>query len=87
MQKQSLEIELNEASNALKELEKSPDEVYKVIGNIMLRTNKSDLKKELEEKKRIIGLHVSATEKQEALIEMKVSELRKKPSSSHNEIK
>ena len=49
--KQSIQIELNELSSALGEMKKSPKEVYKILGNIMIKTTPEKLSKELEEKK------------------------------------
>ena len=41
MQKQSVQIELNESLNALEELKISDDEVYKVLGGIMIKADKN----------------------------------------------
>ena len=46
MQKQMFEVELNEVGNALSEVARSKDEVYKVISGIMLRADKETLIKE-----------------------------------------
>ena len=40
MQKQAFQVELNEANNALGEVDKTEDEVYKVLGNVMIKTDK-----------------------------------------------
>ena len=87
MQKQTLDLERSEILNALRELEKSSEEVYRVIGQVMLRSDKLTLKKELEEKKKIVELRISAVDKQETLIEMKASELQKNLSSISSEKK
>ena len=83
MQKQQIQIELNETLNALEELKKTNDEVYKMISGIMLKSSKEDLIKELNEKKKIIELRISSLTKQEDLIEAKSSELRKELSFSN----
>jgi len=88
MQKQTIQLELNETINALNEIEKTNDEVYRVLGNIMLRADKSLLRKELEEKKRVLALRLEACEKQEALLEKKAQDLSRKStqiSQSKNE--
>ena len=36
-QRQSIEMELNESNNALEEVKHTEDEVYRVIGNIMIK--------------------------------------------------
>lgn len=76
MQKQSIQIESNEIHNALSELEKSDEEVYKVIGNIMMKSKKNALSKELKEKQKHIELRINSIEKQEKLIQDKAMNLR-----------
>lgn len=76
MQKQSLQIESNETTNALFELSKSGDEVYKIVGGIMVKSDKKTLAKELEEKKKFSEIHLNSIEKQEKSIEGKASALR-----------
>ena len=77
MQKQAFQIELNETLNAIKEVEKSSDEIYKIVGGVMLKSEKSKISNELDEKKKIIELRISSIEKQEALIEKRSDELKK----------
>lgn len=52
MQKQSIQIEFNETVNALEELQKSKGDVYRMLGNIMIKSEKQSLIKELEERKK-----------------------------------
>jgi len=73
MQKQSLHLEQNELSNALSELNKASDPVFRVIGSVMIKADKNDLKKELDEKKRVIDLKIGAMEKQESLIDLNLN--------------
>ncbi len=80
-QKQASQVELNETANALQEIKKS-NEAYKIIGNIMIKASPNDLKKDLEEKKKIIDLRISSMEKQEKIMEEKSSELRKEINDS-----
>lgn len=76
MQKQQLQGQAVELESALKELEQSP-EAYKIIGNIMVKTSKEDLKKNLEEKKELVDLRLATIEKQENKIKSEAEELRK----------
>ena len=46
-QKQAFEMELDETLSAIREVEKTGEEVYKVIGQIMIKTEKSRIKNEL----------------------------------------
>ena len=77
MQKQAVESELGEILNAKKEVESSEGEIYSVAGSIMIRSAKEKVLKELEEKKKLAEMHLSAMEKQEKLIQLKSEELRK----------
>ncbi len=78
LQKQVLQAEMNEISNALKEIEKSKEaSVYKIIGGIMIKENREDIAKELKEKKEILELRIKNFEKQEEILKKKFEELRK----------
>ena len=76
MQKQRFQTELLETENALKELTKAK-EAYKIVGNIMVSSTKEDLKKELEEKKKITDLRIKNLEKEESKLKEKTSTLQK----------
>ncbi|MBX4196850.1 prefoldin subunit beta [Candidatus Pacearchaeota archaeon] len=82
MQKQSHQMELNEILNALEELKHADDEVYRVLGGIMLRSDKKKLTSELEEKKKVLDLRVTSIEKQENLVNTQALTLRKEINSS-----
>lgn len=75
MQKQQFQTQLIEIESALKELGSSK-ESYKIIGNIMVKSEPEDLKKELEEKKRTIDLRIRSFEKQEADIKERSKKLQ-----------
>lgn len=77
MQKQNSQIELNEVNNALKEVKSSSGDIYKVSANIMLKANKDQVLKDLEEQKKILELKISSVEKQESIIDKKSEELKK----------
>ena len=76
MQKQAFQMELNETENASSELDKAKDEVYKIAGQIMIRSSKEALVKELDEKKHLLSLRLNAIEKQEAPLTEKATKLR-----------
>jgi len=82
MEKQTLQIELNESLNAIEELKKAQGEVYKILGGVMLKSDKETLIKELEEKKKIIELRINSLDKQEKNFEEKMSKLRKEAQNS-----
>lgn len=81
-QKQSSQVELNEVENAFNEIKNSPNELYKIVGNIMVKADSGELKKELDEKKKILSIRISSIERQEKIIEKKSSELRRELTSS-----
>lgn len=64
LQKQSLHAQLLEVDSALLELDKT-DTAYKIVGNIMVKTKKDILQKDLNEKKEIITLKMKSIERQE----------------------
>ncbi len=77
MQKQAISMELNEVANALSEVESSQDEIYKITGQIMLKSDKESVLKELKEKKHILELRNQSVEKQEAIFKAKADEIKK----------
>jgi prefoldin beta subunit len=74
-QKQQYQVQLLELENAIKELETSPN-AYKIIGNIMVASDKETLKKDLEEKRELAELRVKTFEKQEQQLKEKSEALR-----------
>ena len=76
MQKQSMQVEMNESLNALEELKKSSDEVYRILSGIMIKSDKKSIISDLEEKKKVLEIRISTIEKQERIIEDKISKLR-----------
>lgn len=87
MQKQNLQIELNESLNALSEVEKTNDEVYKILNGIMLKADKSKVLAELKEKKKLFELRIGSIEKQEKIFEEKAEKIRKQLNEEMNKKK
>lgn len=81
-QKQAFQLELNETVNALEEVKKTEDDIYKVLGGIMIKSDKESILKELDEKKNMLDLRVKAIEKQEKLIERRAKELQEEVQKS-----
>lgn len=77
LQKQAFQMELRETQAALKELEKSGEEVFKIIGQLMIKTDKKEMKEELFNKEKIIGLRIKSFEKQEYTLSEKLDQLQK----------
>jgi len=76
LQKQRFQSDLFEIENALKEIDNA-EEVYKIVGNIMLSKKKEDLKKELISKKGIIDIRIKSLEKEESKTREKANILQK----------
>lgn len=68
LQKNAFTLEKNESENALEEMKKTDEDVYKIIGQVMIKSKKSAVEKELQHKKDIIELRIKSIEKQEDLI-------------------
>ena len=81
-QKQAFQMELAETDSAITELEKSGEEVFKIIGQLMIKSDKSKIREELNDKKKILDLRVKALEKQESSLTEEVEKIREKFSNS-----
>ena len=76
MQRQAFLLELNETNLALEELKTSGNEVYKIVGQLMLKTSKEESEKDLKSKKEILELKSKNLERQESGFKDKISKLR-----------
>jgi prefoldin beta subunit len=76
MQRQQFQLQLTEIESALSEID-STGTTYKIIGNIMVLTDKENLKKDLLEKKEMLGIRISTIEKQEDKIRAKAEEIQR----------
>jgi prefoldin beta subunit len=76
-QKQAFSFEVNETDFALKELEKAKGDVFKLIGNqVIIKTEKEDLTKELQHKKELIDTRLKNIDEQEKEFSDKLNSLR-----------
>ena len=80
MQKQQIEIELVEIDKALEELKKinAADAVYKTAGPVLIKANRDDVVKELEEKKELSNTRVMVLSKQETRVKENLKEIQTK---------
>jgi len=85
LQKQAFQMELSETQAALRELEKSGDEVFKIVGQLMIKAKKSEIKEELLSKEKILKLRTENLDKQEDSLTKKMEEIRDKVLDSDNE--
>ena len=75
LQKQQFQAQLLEVESAEKEL-KISKEAFKIIGSIMVSSDKAELQKELAEKKEVLKLRIDSFEKQEAKLKEKAEALQ-----------
>ena len=76
LQKQSFQLEFSETQSALKEIENSGDEIFKIVGQLMIKSEKSKVKEELSNKEKILDLRIKSLEKQEGFLMEELGELR-----------
>ena len=74
-QKQQFQVQLVEIDSALNEIDNT-NKSYKIIGNIMVDTDKAELKADLQSKKEILELRIKTMEKQETQVREKASKLQ-----------
>ncbi|HLD37955.1 MAG TPA: prefoldin subunit [Candidatus Nanoarchaeia archaeon] len=77
-QKQAFQMELTETQSALREIENSKEDAYKLIGQLMIRVPKSKILEELSEKEKFLNLKISNLEKQEKSFSENLEQLRGK---------
>jgi len=80
LQKQQLEMEQVEANKALEELKKASDDntVYKHAGSILIKSNKTDLIADLEERKELAKTRSIVLSKQEERVKESIKEQESK---------
>lgn len=74
-QKQQFQTQLFEIDGALKELSTSPV-AYKIIGGLMMATDKETLTKDLTGKKELLELRIQTLEKQEKQLKERVKKVQ-----------
>jgi prefoldin beta subunit len=85
LQKQSFQMELAETNSALEEIDKSGDEVFKIIGQLMIKSEKSKIKEELLNKLKILELRIKSFDKQESFLNEQLEKLREEVTKSMSE--
>lgn len=79
-QKQQLELELTEVEQALTEMGNLTESavIYKSIGSLLVKSKKSKVTKELNERKELLNMRISVLGKQEERLRSQVKELQTK---------
>jgi prefoldin beta subunit len=75
-QKQAFQLELSEISESLNSLQSSGEEVFKIIGQLMIKTDKKKIQEELANKQKLLELRTKSIEKEEDSISKRVISLR-----------
>ena len=76
MQKQAFQMELNETENALTEIVKAKDDVFKIIGQIMIKSPKKEVEDGLKKKQELLSLRMKSIETQEETFLEQTNKLR-----------
>lgn len=76
VQRQQFQRQLMEIESALGEL-KTTKQSYRILGNIMVQTDKEALRKELEEKQKTLDIRIKTLENQEGKLKEKAEKLQK----------
>ncbi|MAG91102.1 prefoldin subunit beta [Candidatus Woesearchaeota archaeon] len=74
-QKQQFQVQLVEIESALNELDNT-EKAYKIVGSIMVQSDKNELKADLKSKKEMLELRIKTMEKQESQVREKASKLQ-----------
>jgi|SRR3989344_5701535 len=75
-QKQAFQMELTETQSAIMEIENSGDDVFKIIGQMMIKTEKSKMQEELKNKEKILELRLKTIERQESSFTGQLEKIR-----------
>ena len=80
VQKQQFDVESAEVDRAITELKKATetDAVYKSAGNILVKANRNEVMKDLEERKELSGTRSTVLSKQEQRVRENIKELSTK---------
>lgn len=75
IQRKSAQSQSNEVDTALRELSQS-DESWKIIGNIMVKSDKDQLQEELKKRKQSLSSRLEKLEEQERKLQEQLEELK-----------
>ncbi|MEW6328980.1 MAG: prefoldin subunit beta, partial [Candidatus Micrarchaeota archaeon] len=78
VQRQQVQLQMDEIDNALEELKKSTGAVYRAVGTVLVESKKDETVKELTERKDTLAVRLNVLTKQEEKLRSKLTELRAK---------
>ncbi|HLC55184.1 MAG TPA: prefoldin subunit beta [Candidatus Nanoarchaeia archaeon] len=76
-QKQNFQSQLLEIENALAEVQESKEQVYRVVGPLMIAASAADVKSDLESRKEVLSLRLDNLTKQEKKLKERFESLHK----------
>jgi len=79
-QKQQVENEIKEGEQALEELQKADEStaIYKTTGSLLIKTDKTKVINDLNERKTLLDMRIKVLEKQEKRLREQLKELQNK---------
>jgi len=77
LQKQAFNMELSETETALEEIKNSGEEIFKIVGQLMIKSEKNKIEEELLQKIKLLQLRCNSLDKQEKIFSEKIESLRK----------
>lgn len=77
IQKENTRMQLLEIENALKEIKTATGDVFKTSGILLIKSEKGDITKELEEKKGDLDIRMKSLEKKEESMKTQILESQK----------
>ncbi len=75
-QKQAFQLELSETIETLKNLQSSGDEIFKIVGQLMIKADRKKTQEELGNKQKLLELRIKSIEKEEDSLSKNVVSLR-----------
>ena len=75
-QKQAFQMELSETQASKKEIEEAKDDVFKIVGQLMIKSDKARVLDDLSNKEKLLELRIKAIEKQENSISERLEALK-----------
>jgi prefoldin beta subunit len=79
-QRLQMELQLKEVSRALEEVQKLGEdaEVYRSVGNLLIKSAKGDVETELKDRKETLELRINTLKRQEEKVTSRLKELQAK---------
>jgi prefoldin beta subunit len=80
VQKQQIELEINENDSALEEVQKTTEDtpMFKSVGSLLIKTEKTKITSELTERKELLNTRISVLTKQEERLRSQMKDLQTK---------